>query len=498
MKISCQSCQSKYNVADEKVQGKIVRIRCRKCGSTIVVDGTKPAAANGSTASTTGSAPVHSPSYSVSSVSSPTSKADAQPWHVNVAEDDQRTMALAEVVAAYGSGVITQETFIWTEGMEDWKPLGEVESVVLALHEAAAAPVPNSPAKSANGFASDLGGSFGAASDHVPAMGGASEPIGGTDPTRVYPSGRPEPASPQAASAPAGGLDTGPAPVRAEPKRAAIKREPRTRDLFASRANPDELHSGGSPVESGGALLQMSGSSGPVDDGSKRLGERNENSVLFSLAMLTKTADIPASSDGSTASTEDDSGLIDLKALAAKTESLRPGAMTADAAFSAPLGSMQPLGAPLGAIVAPLGDVSRKSRLPAVIGVSALLVFLLAAGVAIGVKWAGARPPVQIATAPVVAEPTATASAPADTAPAASVAASASQAVATAPPTATAARHVGGGGTATVHPQSVGSKAATAPNSGAAAEAPPPPPKKAGGDCGCNGDLMCLMKCSTH
>jgi len=42
MKITCQSCQSKYNVADEKVQGKIVKIRCRKCGSTIVVQGRGP------------------------------------------------------------------------------------------------------------------------------------------------------------------------------------------------------------------------------------------------------------------------------------------------------------------------------------------------------------------------------------------------------------------------------------------------------------------------
>ena len=45
MKITCQSCQSKYNVADEKVQGKIVKIRCRKCGATIVVNGTGGAAA---------------------------------------------------------------------------------------------------------------------------------------------------------------------------------------------------------------------------------------------------------------------------------------------------------------------------------------------------------------------------------------------------------------------------------------------------------------------
>ena len=39
MKITCQSCQAKYTIADEKVLGKIVKIRCKKCSSTIVVNG---------------------------------------------------------------------------------------------------------------------------------------------------------------------------------------------------------------------------------------------------------------------------------------------------------------------------------------------------------------------------------------------------------------------------------------------------------------------------
>ena len=38
MKITCQTCQSKYTVSDEKVQGKTVKIKCRKCGATILVN----------------------------------------------------------------------------------------------------------------------------------------------------------------------------------------------------------------------------------------------------------------------------------------------------------------------------------------------------------------------------------------------------------------------------------------------------------------------------
>ena len=124
MKITCQACAAKYTIADEKVVGKIVKIRCRKCGATIVVNGTDGASANGSAqpdaTAQTGAA----------------GGGDGQ-WHVNLGDNDQRTLSLAELVDAYNSGVVTQETFIWTEGMDDWRPLAEVEAVVAALHASA-------------------------------------------------------------------------------------------------------------------------------------------------------------------------------------------------------------------------------------------------------------------------------------------------------------------------------------------------------------------------
>jgi len=39
MKVTCQSCQARYTIADEKVRGKVAKIRCKKCGTTILVDG---------------------------------------------------------------------------------------------------------------------------------------------------------------------------------------------------------------------------------------------------------------------------------------------------------------------------------------------------------------------------------------------------------------------------------------------------------------------------
>jgi len=39
MKIVCDSCGTKYSIADEKVRGKVFKIRCKKCSNIIVVRG---------------------------------------------------------------------------------------------------------------------------------------------------------------------------------------------------------------------------------------------------------------------------------------------------------------------------------------------------------------------------------------------------------------------------------------------------------------------------
>lgn len=42
MKISCATCSAQYALADEKVAGRSFKVRCKKCGSPIVVRGEKP------------------------------------------------------------------------------------------------------------------------------------------------------------------------------------------------------------------------------------------------------------------------------------------------------------------------------------------------------------------------------------------------------------------------------------------------------------------------
>src|SRR5438128_4727930 len=45
MKIVCDNCSTKYSIADEKVRGKVFKIKCKKCSHIIVVKGNEGAAA---------------------------------------------------------------------------------------------------------------------------------------------------------------------------------------------------------------------------------------------------------------------------------------------------------------------------------------------------------------------------------------------------------------------------------------------------------------------
>jgi predicted Zn finger-like uncharacterized protein len=118
MKITCQACQAKYTIADEKVVGKIVKIRCKKCGATIVVNGNETAALGVSQTPATANAFDYAPQAGGESS-----------WTINVADGDQRKMTDEEIVAAYRAGVVSGGTLCWKEGQSDWLPIQDVASL---------------------------------------------------------------------------------------------------------------------------------------------------------------------------------------------------------------------------------------------------------------------------------------------------------------------------------------------------------------------------------
>jgi predicted Zn finger-like uncharacterized protein len=183
VKLSCPSCGAKYSIADEKVQDRLAKIRCRKCSATIIVDGKvdPPNVYTSEGGSVSQSAPLE------------TGDGGGGPapgeYSVDFGDNDQRTMSADDIVQAYRRGQLTADTYVWTEGMADWQPVGSVPELAEALTTTAAA-APAAPAAapraartgSGRGSATDLFGGIDKAGSEEDVMTSAPQPSAAASP----------------------------------------------------------------------------------------------------------------------------------------------------------------------------------------------------------------------------------------------------------------------------------------------------------------------------
>ncbi|MEZ4262064.1 MAG: zinc-ribbon domain-containing protein [Polyangiaceae bacterium] len=373
MKIQCQSCQAKYTIADEKVLGKVVKIRCKKCSATIVINGNEQPAAAEDNADT------HVFDY--------TAQGGQDQWTVNVADGDQRTMTAPEIAAEYRAGVINDETYCWKDGMADWLPLRDIEQLYGAVQlgpRPSLADDHNSMPPAHDAGAAAAGGDL---------FGGASSPAGSDDqsPFAGHANGNGN----------GGGLfgDTGQAARRGGRGQGA--------DLFggvaAAGGEEDVMTSAASGGGGGGG--GGGGAMGAAVEDSKMTGQRNENSVLFSLSALTDSDKGPPASSNKTTATSDGSGLIDIRALSAgmgASDSSKDGARVDDimnlsgggafgAALAAPILAPPALESPDAMGGGAQGEKNNKMLIFAILGGAALI----AIGIIVAVIATRSPPPPQ-------------------------------------------------------------------------------------------------------
>jgi predicted Zn finger-like uncharacterized protein len=102
MKIVCDSCSTKYSISDDKVRGKVFKIRCKKCSHIIVVKGT-------------------------SEEGNAVSEAPAEPsWHVVIDGEQVGPLGDADVRARLARSEIAPDSYVWKEGFADWQRLADV------------------------------------------------------------------------------------------------------------------------------------------------------------------------------------------------------------------------------------------------------------------------------------------------------------------------------------------------------------------------------------
>ena len=107
MKIVCDACQAKYSIADDKIQGKAFKIRCKKCSHIIVV---KPGG-EGATASSSASAAA--PEAATRAPAAEASAAEQGVWHVVVDGEQVGPLTESEVKDRLRAGKINSDTLVW-------------------------------------------------------------------------------------------------------------------------------------------------------------------------------------------------------------------------------------------------------------------------------------------------------------------------------------------------------------------------------------------------
>jgi len=135
MKVVCESCHAKYQIPDERVAGRKLKIRCRKCGESILIHGEYITAQN----------PTPEAEAEVAAESS------AGEWHVSVDGEQYGPYPLQQTVEMLRGHQLAWDAFVWRDGYDQWKTAGEsdtlVRGVALAVShdaETTAAPGPTS------------------------------------------------------------------------------------------------------------------------------------------------------------------------------------------------------------------------------------------------------------------------------------------------------------------------------------------------------------------
>ncbi len=135
MKINCQSCGAKYTIADDKVRGRTVKIRCKKCSSAIVVKGTEdqPGEEEQEDDATRVYAGDEQPPAEYQAPAPQAAVPQDPEWTVTLDDGSQQGGPLEDLRALYQAGRIHPDCYVWRDGMSDWQPLRETPELLQAL-----------------------------------------------------------------------------------------------------------------------------------------------------------------------------------------------------------------------------------------------------------------------------------------------------------------------------------------------------------------------------
>lgn len=179
MKFLCDSCKAKYQIADDKVAGKTVRMKCRKCGHQIEVRAAVTETSVTSAPPRAASEPPRAPQRSglATSLSAAKPRSPSQPhgtstggalagafqrqvqdapasmappaqathavelsvtdeWYVAINGVPVGPVRISELRRKAGAGAVNEDSLCWQEGLEEWRPIRSIPELAALVREA--------------------------------------------------------------------------------------------------------------------------------------------------------------------------------------------------------------------------------------------------------------------------------------------------------------------------------------------------------------------------
>lgn len=134
LRFSCESCQTRYTIADEKVRGRVLKVRCKTCGAAIMVRETGArtvADPAGASTPPDGMAPA--------TVERPVE------WYAMISGKQEGPFPQAELEARLAQGTIGRRTYLWNESLPEWRRAEDLPAILPLLPPPPAAPATPGP-----------------------------------------------------------------------------------------------------------------------------------------------------------------------------------------------------------------------------------------------------------------------------------------------------------------------------------------------------------------
>ena len=155
MRFSCKKCDTQYTIADEKVRGKVIKIRCKRCSNLIVVRSSSPSDLPQSSPEQVAGV-LHDSSLEMefehafkeiydSGLGRPPDEVIDEPaessseagdeveWYYGLDGAEEGPISFSQMKQHLQAGSISTDHFVWHEGMDDWAPLEDIPELLAVL-----------------------------------------------------------------------------------------------------------------------------------------------------------------------------------------------------------------------------------------------------------------------------------------------------------------------------------------------------------------------------